>query len=113
LYGLSLQNTVIDGVPVVIITPPEIKAGKEDALAIGIHGVHGALPTLRAATAMDAVPGTYHAPDRMFGLKGHPVLIPIPKPARDQKAARRLWETSEDFTRVQWPVELQTGVAAG
>jgi hypothetical protein len=29
---------------------------------------------------MDAGPGSYFAPDRMFGLKGDPVLIPIPKP---------------------------------
>jgi NAD(P)-dependent dehydrogenase (short-subunit alcohol dehydrogenase family) len=63
---------------------------------------HGALPTLRAATAIDAVSGSYYAPDRMFGLKGDPVLIPIPKPARDEAAARRLWEVSEKLTGVQW-----------
>jgi hypothetical protein len=31
---------------------------------------HGALPTLRAATAMDAAQGSYYGPDRMFQLKG-------------------------------------------
>jgi NAD(P)-dependent dehydrogenase (short-subunit alcohol dehydrogenase family) len=64
---------------------------------------HGALPTLRAATAMDAAPGSYYAPDRMFGLKGDPVLVPVPKPARNEAAARRLWEVSERLTGVQWP----------
>ena len=48
---------------------------------------HGALPTLRAATAMDAAQGSYHGPGRMFQLKGDPVLVPIPKPARDEPAA--------------------------
>jgi NAD(P)-dependent dehydrogenase (short-subunit alcohol dehydrogenase family) len=66
---------------------------------------HGALPTLRAATTMDAGPGSYYAPDRMFGLKGDPVLIPIPKPARDAAAARRLWEVSEKLTEVRWSIE--------
>jgi NAD(P)-dependent dehydrogenase (short-subunit alcohol dehydrogenase family) len=69
---------------------------------------HGALPTLRAATAMDAVSGSYYAPDRMFGMKGHPVLVPVPKPARDEAVARRLWEVSEKLTGVRWLAEEQT-----
>lgn len=32
---------------------------------------HGALPTLRAATATDAAQGSYYGPDRMFQLKEH------------------------------------------
>jgi len=64
---------------------------------------HGALPTLRAATAMDAAPGSYYAPDRMFQLKGDPVLISLPKPARDEAAARRLWDVAEQLTGVAWP----------
>ena len=63
---------------------------------------HGALPTLRAATAPDAVAGSYYSPDRMFQLKGDPVLIRIPKPAQDEAAARRLWEVSENLTGVQF-----------
>ncbi len=58
----------------------------------------GALPTLRAATALDAGSGSYYGPDRMFGLKGDPVAIKIPKPALDEAAARRLWEVSEALT---------------
>jgi hypothetical protein len=60
-----------------------------------------------AATATDTVPGSYYGPDRMFGLKGDPVLIPIPKPARDETAARRLWEISEKLTGVAWSAEEQ------
>jgi NAD(P)-dependent dehydrogenase (short-subunit alcohol dehydrogenase family) len=59
---------------------------------------HGALPTLRAATAMDSAQGSYYAPDRMFELKGDPVLVPVPKPARNEAVARRLWEVSLGLT---------------
>jgi len=62
----------------------------------------GALPTLRAATALDTVSGNYYAPNRMFQLKGDPVLVPVPKPAQDQKAARQLWEVAEKLTGVKW-----------
>jgi NAD(P)-dependent dehydrogenase (short-subunit alcohol dehydrogenase family) len=62
----------------------------------------GALPTLRAATAPDAVSGSYYAPDRMFQLNGDPVLVPIPKPAQNDAAARQLWDVSERLTGVRW-----------
>ncbi len=63
---------------------------------------------LRAATAMDAAPGSYYAPDRMFGLKRDPVLAPVPKPGRDEAAARRLWEVAEMLTGVPWLAEEQS-----
>ena len=50
---------------------------------------HGAMPTLLAATARDAVSGCYFAPNRMFQLKGESVPVPIPKPAQDVAAARQ------------------------
>jgi hypothetical protein len=65
---------------------------------------HGAMPTLRAATARDAVSGSYFAPDRMFQLKGDPVAVPIPKPAQNEAAARQLWETAEGLTGAGWRV---------
>jgi NAD(P)-dependent dehydrogenase (short-subunit alcohol dehydrogenase family) len=61
---------------------------------------HGALPTLRAATSPNAASGSYFAPDRLFHLKGDPVAIEVPKPARDDAAARRLWEVAEKLTGV-------------
>jgi NAD(P)-dependent dehydrogenase (short-subunit alcohol dehydrogenase family) len=66
---------------------------------------HGAMPTLQAATEISAAQGSYYAPDRFFQMKGDPVLISLPKPARDEAAARRLWEISEQLTGVQWPFE--------
>jgi hypothetical protein len=34
----------------------------------------------------------------MFGLKGDPVLILVPKPAQNAEAARKLWEISAHLT---------------
>src|SRR5262245_17079265 len=62
---------------------------------------HGALTTLRAATAMDAVPGSYYGPS-FLELKGDPVPVAIPRPASDKDAASRLWDISEKLTGVQW-----------
>lgn len=61
----------------------------------------GALPTLRAATAADAGSGSYYGPS-LFQLKGLPVAVSIPKPARDAEAARKLWEISEELTGARW-----------
>jgi NAD(P)-dependent dehydrogenase (short-subunit alcohol dehydrogenase family) len=61
---------------------------------------HGALPTLRAATALDAAQGSYYGPDRLFHMKGDPVLIQAPKPALDHAAARQLWDVAEKLTDV-------------
>ena len=65
---------------------------------------HGAMPTLRAATAKDALSGSYFAPEHIFQLKGDPVPVPIPKPAQDVAAARQLWETAESLTGAAWRV---------
>lgn len=63
---------------------------------------HGALPTLRAATAVDTTSGSYYAPDKMFHLKGDPVPVGMPKPALDEEAATRLWQAAEQLTGTAW-----------
>ena len=65
---------------------------------------HGALPTLRAATANDTSSGSYYAPETMFHLKGDPVAVALPKPAQNQESAKRLWDAAEKFTRTKWMV---------
>jgi NAD(P)-dependent dehydrogenase (short-subunit alcohol dehydrogenase family) len=62
----------------------------------------GALPILRAATAPDAKPGSFYGPSRMFGLKGDPIPMSIPKSARNQLAAQKLWWTAVQLTSVSF-----------
>ncbi len=66
--------------------------------------IHGALPTLRAATAKNSSSGSYYAPETMFHLKGNPVAVALPKPAQDEEAAQRLWKAAEDLTGTKWLV---------
>jgi NAD(P)-dependent dehydrogenase (short-subunit alcohol dehydrogenase family) len=79
---------------------PQNRLEKFMASFMSRDAAHGALPTLRAATALDIAPGSYVAPSRLFQLKGEPVLVPVPKPARDETAARTLWEVSRKLTGV-------------
>jgi len=62
----------------------------------------GAMPTLRAATAIDTASGSYYGPERFFQLKGNPVLISLPEPAKNKAAAKRLWELSRELTGVDF-----------
>ncbi len=65
---------------------------------ISQDAAHGALPILRAATAADAVSGSYCGPNGVFQLKGDPVFIRIPAPARDEGARGRLWDVAVELT---------------
>jgi len=62
----------------------------------------GALPTLYAAVAAEAVPGGYYGPDGIAELKGYPTAVPLPKNALDLAIAKRLWEESERLTGVNF-----------
>jgi len=63
----------------------------------------GALPSLYAATATEVRGGRYYGPDRLFGMRGSPRLVPLVKRATDPATARRLWEVSEELTGVSYP----------
>jgi NAD(P)-dependent dehydrogenase (short-subunit alcohol dehydrogenase family) len=63
---------------------------------------HGALPTLYAAVAAEAVAGGYYGPDGVAELKGYPTAVPIPRSALDGTVAKRLWVESERMTRVKF-----------
>lgn len=65
------------------------------ATVISQDAAHGALPTLRAAVDPGLVSGAYFGPK--YGLKGPPVAITLPKPARDAEAAKRLWDVTEQL----------------
>jgi hypothetical protein len=63
---------------------------------------HGALPTLFAAVAAEAVPGGYYGPDGIAELKGHPTAVRLAKEAMDPVVAKRLWIESERLTNVKY-----------
>jgi NAD(P)-dependent dehydrogenase (short-subunit alcohol dehydrogenase family) len=63
---------------------------------------HGALPTLYAAVAAEAVAGGYYGPDGFAELKGYPTAVTVPKTALDGTVAKRLWEESERLTGVKF-----------
>jgi NAD(P)-dependent dehydrogenase (short-subunit alcohol dehydrogenase family) len=62
----------------------------------------GALPSLFAATAPTVHSAEYFGPDQLFGMRGHPTLVPFVRAAKDPEAARRLWEVSEELTGVRF-----------
>ena len=62
----------------------------------------GALPQLYAATMPDVSPGEYFGPDGLFQLRGHPTRVGSSAAARDDDAARRLWQLSEELTGVAY-----------
>ena len=64
-------------------------------------GAAGALPTLYAATAPGAVGGGYYGPQGRGERKGPPGPARMSAEARDEGAARRLWEETERLTGVR------------
>jgi NAD(P)-dependent dehydrogenase (short-subunit alcohol dehydrogenase family) len=65
----------------------------------------GALPLLYAAT-MDLQSGAYIGPDGIGEQRGHPKLVGMTSRARDDDAARRLWDESERMTGVKYDFSL-------
>ena len=61
-----------------------------------------ALPTLYAATFEPLPGGSYVGPDGLFEQRGHPKPVGSTGAARDEQAARRLWEVSEELTGVEF-----------
>ena len=64
----------------------------------------GALGTLYAATAPDAVGGAFYGPSRLFEMVGHPHRVGSSKASRDTATAQRLFEISEKLTGVSFPL---------
>ncbi|HEY0604566.1 MAG TPA: SDR family oxidoreductase [Herpetosiphonaceae bacterium] len=62
----------------------------------------GCLPALFAATSPRAVGGAYYGPDGFAELTGLPKLAGIPRRAKDEATARRLWESSEQLTQTHF-----------
>ncbi len=62
----------------------------------------GALPTLRAATEPTAEGGDYFGPKGFYEMRGYPVNVGTTPAAKNEFDARRLWEVSENLTRVSF-----------
>ncbi len=63
----------------------------------------GALPTLYAA--LEDIPGnSYAGPGGLGEMRGPAQLVGRSRAARDEAAARRLWEVSEQLTGVSFPL---------
>jgi NAD(P)-dependent dehydrogenase (short-subunit alcohol dehydrogenase family) len=60
----------------------------------------GALPSLYAATYPGLPGGTYVGPSRWMEMRGAPKIVTMSRAARDEQAAARLWELSEQATGV-------------
>jgi hypothetical protein len=79
-------------------------------LSMAIPGVWqdihmGSLPILYAATNPYAIPGAYYGPDGLGELTGMPKIAKIPRQAKDEDAARRLWQVAEELTGAMFPTE--------
>ncbi|KPC51962.1 oxidoreductase [Amantichitinum ursilacus] len=70
---------------------------------VGQSAAAGALPTLYAASAADAVGGAYYGPDGWQELKGNVQIARVARYARDKAVAARLWQVSAELTGVTWP----------
>jgi hypothetical protein len=68
---------------------------------IGQSDAAGAQPSLYAAT-MPLVSGTYVGPGGPLEIRGKPKVVSASGAARDEAAARRLWEASERLTGVSY-----------
>jgi len=92
------------------------EGGKLWPMVEGVAREVGLLNNLRAITAairkaaIQVFIVSYYAPS-LFGLKGDPVLVTVPRPASDEGAARRLWDVSEKLTGVQWLAEERSRAA--
>ena len=64
----------------------------------------GALPTLRAAADPGVLGGQYYGPDGIGQQRGAPVVVASSAQSYDVEQQRRLWEISEELTKVTFPV---------
>lgn len=67
----------------------------------------GALPTLFAATDRQAKPGGYYGPQGFFEMRGEVGEANVPAAALDRTVAARLWDVSQELSRVDFPARAR------
>ena len=61
----------------------------------------GTLPTLRAATDLNAQSGDFFGPDGLGEMRGYPVKVESNNLAKDKTIAKKLWDVSEELTNIK------------
>jgi hypothetical protein len=46
--------------------------------------------------------GDFFGPDKMWGMRGHPVLVTSNPLSKDEEMAKTLWKVSEELTNVRY-----------
>jgi hypothetical protein len=64
----------------------------------------GALSILYAATNPEIHGGEYIGPDGFLAQRGYPHKARSSQRSHDPELARRLWEVSEDLTKIQFEI---------
>ena len=85
-------------------SPTAFRLAERAARPFAQSAVHGARPTLRAATDPAAVGGEYYGPGGLAQLWGHARVVRSNGASYDCELARRLWAASEALTGVAFPV---------
>ncbi|WP_316828654.1 oxidoreductase [Pedobacter miscanthi] len=62
----------------------------------------GALPSLYAAIAENAIPGRLYGPDQDGGYRGYPAESPITPNGTDETVAKQLWAYAEQVTGIKY-----------
>jgi NAD(P)-dependent dehydrogenase (short-subunit alcohol dehydrogenase family) len=62
----------------------------------------GTLPTLRAATDVNAQSSDYFGPKNFFEMNGSPVKVKANKMAQNETKAKKLWDISEELTGIKY-----------
>jgi NAD(P)-dependent dehydrogenase (short-subunit alcohol dehydrogenase family) len=71
---------------------------------LGQSAAEGAWPALFAATSTKALAGGYYGPGGFKHLSGPVTAAEIPGNARDIGISHKLWQVSEELTKVKWPI---------
>ena len=90
--GLNLDGRRPDGAIIVAATR-----------LLGQSSAQGAWPSLMAATLPGLPGGSYIGPRGPAEMRGAPKIVGASRAARDEQAAAKLWEISEEATAVHFP----------
>ncbi|MEM9556733.1 MAG: oxidoreductase [Acidobacteriota bacterium] len=91
--GWTATSLLANSLPIRLLSP-----------IFAMHPEDGAMPTLRAATDLDAKGGDYYGPSHLFEMRGAPRKVRSNRRSQDREVAARLWTVSERLTGVPFEV---------